>query len=46
MQVWLGSVCTDGQRLVSDGRDNAILVHDFSEAAVQIDRDRTDVEDA
>lgn len=29
-KVWLGSVCTDGQRLVSDGRDNAVLVHDFS----------------
>ena len=30
-QVWLGSVCTDGRRLVSDGRDNCILVHDFEE---------------
>ena len=28
-KVWLGSVCTDGQRLISDGRDNTILVHDF-----------------
>lgn len=30
-KVWLGSVCTDGSRLVSDGRDNAIVVHDFGE---------------
>lgn len=30
-KVWLGSVCTDGRRLVSDGRDNCILVHDFEE---------------
>jgi WD40 repeat protein len=30
-KVWLGSVATDGRRLVSDGRDNSVLVHDFSE---------------
>ena len=29
-KVWLGSVCTDGERIVSDGRDNAVVVHDFS----------------
>ena len=29
-QVWLGSICTDGQRLVSDGADNKIVIHDFS----------------
>ena len=29
-KVWLGSVWTDGRRLVSDGRDNAVVVHDFS----------------
>jgi hypothetical protein len=33
-KVWLGSVCCDGRRLVSDGRDNCILVHDFSSDAV------------
>lgn len=33
-KVWLGSVATDGVRLVSDGKDNAIVVHDFSEEAV------------
>lgn len=31
-KVWLGSVCVcDSTRLVSDGRDNVIVVHDFSE---------------
>ena len=29
-KVWLGSVWTDGRRIVSDGRDNALVVHDFS----------------
>jgi len=31
-KVWLGSVCTgkDGNCLLSDGSDNAIVVHDFS----------------
>ena len=31
-KVWLGSVCVDekGLRLVSDGADNSVVVHDFS----------------
>ena len=29
-KVWLGSVSTDGTRLVSDGQDNRVIVHDFS----------------
>ena len=29
-KVWLGSVWTDGTRLVSDGADNTIVVHDYS----------------
>lgn len=29
-KVWLGSVQTDGRRIVSDGRDNVVAVHDFS----------------
>ena len=29
-KVWLGSVVCDGLRLVSDGSDNTVLVHDFS----------------
>ena len=29
--MWLGSVWSDGTRLVSDGRDNLVVVHDFSE---------------
>ena len=29
-KVWLGSIWTDGIRIVSDGADNAIIVHDFS----------------
>ena len=28
-KVWLGSICTDGRRLVSDGSDNTVVVHDF-----------------
>jgi WD40 repeat protein len=28
-KVWLGSLWTDGRRLVSDGSDNTIIVHDF-----------------
>jgi len=32
-KVWLGSVCTDGRRLVSDGMDNSLVVHDFSTEA-------------
>mmetsp|Transcript_2726 Transcript_2726/g.7527 ORF Transcript_2726/g.7527 Transcript_2726/m.7527 type:complete len:457 (+) Transcript_2726:58-1428(+) len=38
-KVWLGSVCTDARRLVSDGRDNCILVHDFSDEAAQAQTD-------
>mmetsp|Transcript_7890 Transcript_7890/g.8698 ORF Transcript_7890/g.8698 Transcript_7890/m.8698 type:complete len:562 (+) Transcript_7890:195-1880(+) len=29
-KVWLGSIFTNGQKLVSDGADNTIIVHDFS----------------
>lgn len=29
-KVWLGSVLTDGKRLISDGADNTIIVHNFS----------------
>lgn len=31
-KVWIGSVCVDdeGKRLVSDGMDDAVIVHDFS----------------
>jgi WD40 repeat protein len=28
-KVWLGSVWTDGSRLVSDGSDNTVIFHDF-----------------
>ena len=31
-KVWLGTLWTDGARIVSDGADNTIIVHDFSEA--------------
>ena len=30
-KVWLGSVTTDNKRLVADGSDNMVLVHDFSQ---------------
>jgi len=29
-KLWLGSVCTDGQRIVSDGGENSLIVRDFS----------------
>ncbi|KAK1736896.1 WD40 repeat domain-containing protein [Skeletonema marinoi] len=31
-KVWVGSVCIDseGKRLISDGRDDVVVVHDFS----------------
>jgi len=29
-KLWLGSVCTDGKRLVSDGGENSIITRDFS----------------
>merc|ERR1712127_722330 len=29
-KVWLGSILTDAKRLISDGADNTIVVHDFS----------------
>lgn len=29
-KVWLGSLWTDGERIVTDGTDNTIIVHDFS----------------
>ncbi|KAL7548378.1 hypothetical protein ACHAWF_011671 [Thalassiosira exigua] len=31
-KVWVGSVCVDpsGRRLISDGRDDVVVVHDFS----------------
>ena len=34
LKVWVGSVCTDdeGKRLISDGFDDAVVVHDFSAA--------------
>ena len=38
-KVWLGSVCCDGERLISDGRDNCVLVHDFSSEAIAEWRD-------
>eukprot|EP00747_Dinoflagellata_sp_TGD_P009492 gnl/TRDRNA2_/TRDRNA2_119007_c0_seq1.p1 gnl/TRDRNA2_/TRDRNA2_119007_c0~~gnl/TRDRNA2_/TRDRNA2_119007_c0_seq1.p1 ORF type:complete len:508 (-),score=76.05 gnl/TRDRNA2_/TRDRNA2_119007_c0_seq1:64-1587(-) len=33
-KVWLGSVCTDGKRIVADGSDNRVILHDFSADAV------------
>lgn len=29
-KVWLGSIFTNGKKLVSDGADNTIIVHDFA----------------
>lgn len=30
-KLWLGSACSDGKRLVSDGGDSSIIVRDFSQ---------------
>lgn len=32
-KVWLGSLWTDGARIVSDGSDNTVIVHDFDKSA-------------
>ena len=32
-KVWLGSLWTDGTRVVTDGADNTVIMHDFSAAA-------------
>jgi hypothetical protein len=31
-KVWIGNICIDdeGKRLLSDGRDDVVVVHDFS----------------
>ena len=29
-KLWLGSACTDGDKLVSDGGENNIIVRDYS----------------
>eukprot|EP00581_Thalassiosira_minuscula_P012377 CAMPEP_0183723298 /NCGR_PEP_ID=MMETSP0737-20130205/14918_1 /TAXON_ID=385413 /ORGANISM="Thalassiosira miniscula, Strain CCMP1093" /LENGTH=558 /DNA_ID=CAMNT_0025953559 /DNA_START=60 /DNA_END=1736 /DNA_ORIENTATION=- len=29
-KLWLGSACTDGKRLVSDGGENSVIIRDFS----------------
>lgn len=31
-KVWLGSLWTDGIRIISDGADNTVILHDFSES--------------
>jgi WD40 repeat protein len=29
-KLWLGSACTDGKRLISDGGENSVVVRDYS----------------
>lgn len=29
-KLWLGSACTDGKRLISDGGENSVIIRDFS----------------
>jgi WD40 repeat protein len=29
-KVWLGSICTNGEKLITDGSDNTIIAHDFT----------------
>jgi len=33
-KVWLGSLWTDGKRIISDGADNAVVMHDFRSSEV------------
>jgi hypothetical protein len=37
-KVWLGSICVNGRKLVSDGVDNTIIVHSFDEDEEEISR--------
>jgi len=30
-KLWLGSVCSDGKRLISDGGENSLIIRDFSQ---------------
>jgi WD40 repeat protein len=32
-KAWLGSIWTDGVRLVTDGADNTVILHDFDQSA-------------
>jgi WD40 repeat protein len=44
-KVWLGSLWTNGERIITDGADNTIIVHDFSSndgGATMDDKDRHD----
>lgn len=38
-KVWLGSLWADGSRIVSDGSDNTVIVHDFEKEGVAEDPD-------
>ena len=38
-KVWLGSLWTDGSRLVSDGSDNSVIMHDFDRPYSEDDGD-------
>jgi WD40 repeat protein len=39
-KVWLGSVWTDGSRLVSDGSDNTVILHDFDKSWRDTEEDK------
>jgi WD40 repeat protein len=41
-KVWLGSVWTDGEHLMSDGSDNSLLVHTFKARAEEPKKKDTD----
>lgn len=36
-KVWLGSLWADGSRIISDGSDNTVIVHDFDKEALPED---------
>ncbi|CAB9528527.1 WD domain, G-beta repeat [Seminavis robusta] len=44
-KVWMGSLWTDGSRIVSDGSDNTIIVHDFKKQAGTVDMEEDDMEE-
>ena len=44
-KVWLGSLWSDGSRIVSDGSDNTVIVHDFEKEGFPEDSDEDFDED-
>jgi WD40 repeat protein len=41
-KVWLGTLWTDGRRIISDGADNTVILHDFWPASESTKKDKKD----